>query len=475
MTYENEYISYDSITNVVNVKDVIKLFYGEILSRELHGNGVPETLELRNVDKYRIVLPDCMERLSDNAFNSRNMSEINLPNGITYIGDAAFGYCFWLKNIIWPNGTKCIKQYTFYECVRLEEITLPEGLTTICDFAFSNCKSLKNITIPETVQEFGTYVFGGCESLETIEVPRSLYEKYNRNDNYFKRDSSAKVLVYDDSEVASSSEEGSLREDIDWWDDDDDIFDDGEGLSTGEELSNEEILSNENDNTLDDKIRYSLEFEYPTEFHFSLTHLEELCDNIVLRINSNNIHKKAFFQSEKISKIIIENPSDNSHNGLIGESAFRECWDLKKVVISDIIGKIDNYAFYFCGCLKEVHLSAGLKSIGERAFKSCYELEEITIPSTVTELGEGVFEDDSNMKKIIAPKHLIDKYGEEYVRGHCNAEVIAYEVDDSLNVNESLKTASSDNSTETVKSNSGQRRSFNGTIKTNIIASKKNK
>ena len=459
MIYENEYISYDSITNVVNVKDVIKLFYGEILSRELHGNGVPETLELRNVDKYRIVLPDCMERLSDNAFNSRNMSEINLPNGITYIGDAAFGYCFWLKNIIWPNGTKCVKQYTFYECVRLEEVTLPEGLTTICDFAFLNCKALENITIPETVQEFGTGVFSGCESLETIEVPRSLYEKYNRNDNYFKGTSFAKVVVYDDSEVASIQK---------WIEDDDDLLSD-------EELYNEDTLSNENDNDSDDKIKCSLEFEYPTLYKFSPEDLEDLCDNMVMRIKSNKIPEKKFYKLKKVSKLIIENPNNNSNKGLIGEFAFQECDDLKEAIISDSISKIDKYAFVFCRCMKEVHISEGLKSIGERAFKSCYELEEITIPSTVTELGEGVFEDDSNMKKIIAPKHLIDKYGEEYVRGHCNAEVIAYEVDDSLNVNESLKTASSDNSTETVKSNSGQRRSFNGTIKTNIIASKKNK
>lgn len=436
MIYENKYMIYDSTTNVLNVKEGIAVFNSSINSTELHSSSNGETIELCDVYNYSVVIPNYTEMLADSAFSRSTMSEVNLPNGITSIGEDAFGYCTLLKSIIWPNETKVIKKYTFYNCVRLEEVTLPEGLTTICDHAFDSCKALKNITIPTTVQEFGNHVFDVCLSLETIEVPKSLYEKYNRVDYHFKGNLSAKVVVYDDSVVA---------------------------------------LSDEKDNFVDDKIRCSLEFEYPTLYKFSPEDLEDLCDNMVMRIKSNIIPKYEFRGLQNVSKLIIENPNNNSNNGLIGEFAFQECDDLKEAIISDSISKIDKYAFYFCRCLKEVHLSAGLKSIGERAFKSCCDLEEITIPSTVTKLGEGLFEDDSNIKKIIAPKHLIDKYGEEYVRGHCNAEVIAYEVDDSLNVNESLKTASSDNSTETVKSNSVQRRSFNGTIKTNIIASKKNK
>lgn len=460
MIYENEYMRYDDTTKVLRVKDIIKVFTREIQNTELLEDSNPKRcMLLPGMHFYRVVLPDCMERIADYAFEDMNMSKINIPNGITDIGVGAFSNCTWLEKIYWPKGTKCILRYTFDECEKLEEVILPEGLTTISGNAFQFCKALKNITIPSTVREFGACVFYACESLETINVPRSLYEKYHRDDCYFKSNSSAEVAVYDDSEV------GSI---LKWIEDDDDLLSD-------EELYNEDTLSNENDNDSDDKIKCSLEFEYPTLYKFSPEDLEDLCDNMVMRIKSNKIPEKKFYKLKKVSKLIIENPNNNSNNGLIGEFAFQECDDLKEAIISDSISKIDKYAFYFCRCLKEVHLSAGLKSIGERAFKSCCDLEEITIPSTVTKLGEGLFEDDSNIKKIIAPKHLIDKYGEEYVRGHCNAEVIAYEVDDSLNVNESLKTASSDNSTETVKSNSVQRRSFNGTIKTNIIASKKNK
>jgi hypothetical protein len=54
-------------------------------------------------------------------------------------------------------------------CTSLKTINIPDGITDIGQKAFMNCKSLKSITLPSTIQKFGQYQdFEGCVSLSSI-------------------------------------------------------------------------------------------------------------------------------------------------------------------------------------------------------------------------------------------------------------------------------------------------------------------
>lgn len=53
-------------------------------------------------------------------------------------------------------------------------INLPNGITKIGDCTFAGCKRLKTINIPDTVIEIGDLAFFQCDSLTHIYLPDSV-------------------------------------------------------------------------------------------------------------------------------------------------------------------------------------------------------------------------------------------------------------------------------------------------------------
>jgi len=59
-----------------------------------------------------------------------------------------------------------------FEGTGIKSIQLPSGLTKIGDYAFYGCKNLEEITIPAAVSSIGKRVFSGCGRLERIVVKK---------------------------------------------------------------------------------------------------------------------------------------------------------------------------------------------------------------------------------------------------------------------------------------------------------------
>ena len=96
---------------------------------------------------------------------SDDMTEVSLPEGITYIGDDAFDWCDQLAKINLPETLTTIGEYAFYSNA-FEEITLPASLQEVGENAFRACKSLKTATVNCNPAVLGLACFGGCFSLE---------------------------------------------------------------------------------------------------------------------------------------------------------------------------------------------------------------------------------------------------------------------------------------------------------------------
>jgi hypothetical protein len=104
----------------------------------------------------------------------RDVTEVNIPEGITNIGAYSFAYCGDITDIIIPDGVASIGKNAFQGCLSLTSIDIPNSVTIIGEYAFYDCRSLTNITIPNGITSIGISVFCGCSKLTSVEIPKSV-------------------------------------------------------------------------------------------------------------------------------------------------------------------------------------------------------------------------------------------------------------------------------------------------------------
>ena len=115
-----------------------------------------------------IEIPSGVTSIGDYAFNGSSLTSIEIPSGVTSIGNLAFGGCSSLTSIEIPSGVTSIGEGAFMGCSSLTSIEIPSGVTSIGDYVFSVCSSLTSIEIPSGVTSIGDYAFVDCSSLTSI-------------------------------------------------------------------------------------------------------------------------------------------------------------------------------------------------------------------------------------------------------------------------------------------------------------------
>ena len=143
--------------------------------------------------------------ICNSAFAGCSLSNIAIPNSVTYIGNGAFSRCSSLSNIVIPKSVICLNGNPFsdwegmLECLspnfiyegdvlfnkdkseivsfrnqKIESYIIPDSVTSIGDDAFCGCSSLSNIVIPNGVTSIGEGAFSRCSSLSNIVIPNSV-------------------------------------------------------------------------------------------------------------------------------------------------------------------------------------------------------------------------------------------------------------------------------------------------------------
>ena len=74
----------------------------------------------RNDTHY--IIPQGVTEIVDGAFHRSMLEKVTIPDGVTYIGEAAFNYCEKLKEVIIPNSVNFIGELCFYNHTMLNDV-----------------------------------------------------------------------------------------------------------------------------------------------------------------------------------------------------------------------------------------------------------------------------------------------------------------------------------------------------------------
>ena len=120
------------------------------------------------MDLKSVTLPSTIKYIGEGAFEESGLEIINIPEGVTYIGDYAFCYTE-LNEIAIPSTVTYLGAAAF-ESSEIRKVNIPEGITNIQRGTFGYCDKLQEIEISSTVESIGDNAFGNCTSLKKVHI-----------------------------------------------------------------------------------------------------------------------------------------------------------------------------------------------------------------------------------------------------------------------------------------------------------------
>lgn len=169
---QNESIPNNMIVYTTDDESIIEPYFNESFGAKLVSNTYVD-------GKGRMVFDGDITHIGGGAFQESYITNIEIPNSVTSIGDFAFYWCVGLTNFKVPDSVISIGESAFDFCIELTSITLGNSLSHIESWAFYDCDGLTTITIPKSVTIIESGVFQDCTSLESVYVkattPPTLY------------------------------------------------------------------------------------------------------------------------------------------------------------------------------------------------------------------------------------------------------------------------------------------------------------
>lgn len=266
-------------------------------------------------------IPSGITSIGDGVFfYSNSLTNLTLSSRVSSIGISAFSYCNNLKNVrynIYDDLATYIQKGhpAFYVNCGIkyywnnQEITtleIPSSVTSIGNHAFYNCSGLTSVDIPSNVTSIGDWAFYGCRGLTSVDLPSSITKMGD--------------FVFNECERLTS---------------------------------------------------------------------------VNLPSGITAIGTRAFAWCTSLKSI-------NLPSGIttIGKGAFSGCSSLQGIDFPSGITSIGDNAFEYCSGLQNINLPSGISSIGDYAFWNCSNLMNVTLSSNITSMGKSAFDGCNSLKNL---------------------------------------------------------------------------
>ena len=161
--------------------------------------------DLQRDDIKKIVIKEGVTRIGDLAFGGcRNLTSVEIPNTVKSIGVRAFVEC---TSIEIPNSVTSIGYQAFYNCYRLASVTIGNSVTDIAKEAFYALPALTSITFkgsnpPNSLEN----VFKAPNENVSVYVPANSIEKYKTELGGLSSKVKGAIILADDEAYTRESD-----------------------------------------------------------------------------------------------------------------------------------------------------------------------------------------------------------------------------------------------------------------------------
>ena len=140
---------------------------------------IPSRAFYENKSLLRIVLPDKLEGIGENAFGlcSNLTGSLMIPEGVTRIAYGAFNGCTSMTGTLsLPSTLEYLGNCSFMSCRFNCDLILPDKLKFLGGLAFDGCSYLTgSLVLPDGLEHIGASAFYGCSRITgNIKIPQKI-------------------------------------------------------------------------------------------------------------------------------------------------------------------------------------------------------------------------------------------------------------------------------------------------------------
>lgn len=329
-----------SLTEVILPDTVTSLGYN---TYDSSGEAFADCTSLESV-KLSSLLTEIRYRTFSGCYN---LASIEIPEGVTKIGDYAFGLysSYGVEN---PQGL-----------IKLTEIKFPSTLTEIGQYAFYQ-SGLKSVDLGQNITTVGYDAFAECPDLTEVKIGAALtnYERAFRNNvslTTVEFDSAATTVSASAFDGCTALEEAVIPATVT-----------AVGASAYANSGLQSVTFEGADTTIGASAFAGCA---------SLTSVN--LPTSIVEVSAN-----AFDGCTSLGEITLPDQLQR-----IGASAFRGT-ALNAITIPGPVASIGASAFENCEKLASVEMTFGLSEIGDSAFKNCKALASFNLPASLSRLGD---------------------------------------------------------------------------------------